>query len=81
MHTANIHEAESQLSRLIEMAIAGEEVILSKAGKPVVKLVPDLDQASSCPLGVWQGKVKIAEDFDPLPPDLASAFQGEAPCS
>lgn len=79
MHTANIHEAKSQLSRLIEMVLAGEEVIISKAGKPVVKLVPYPDPTSPRPLGVWRGKVKIAEDFDELPSDLASAFRGEAP--
>jgi prevent-host-death family protein len=77
MHTANIHEAKSQLSRLIEMAIAGEEVIISKAGKPVVKLVPYPDQTSPRSLGIWRGQVKIAEDFDELPPEIASAFQGE----
>jgi prevent-host-death family protein len=76
MHIANIHEVKSQLSRLIEMAIAGEEVIISKAGKSVVKLVPYPDQTSPRPLGVWRSKVKIAEDFDELPSDLASAFQG-----
>jgi prevent-host-death family protein len=79
MHTANIHEAKSQLSRLIEMALAGEEVIISKAGKPVVKLIPYPDRTTPRILGVWRGKVKIAEDFDELPPDLARAFQGEAP--
>jgi prevent-host-death family protein len=79
MHTANIHEAQSQLSHLIEMAIAGEEVIISKAGKPVVKLVPYPDQSNPRPSGVWKGKVKIAKDFDELPSDLARAFQGEDP--
>jgi prevent-host-death family protein len=79
MHNANIHEAKSQLSRLIEMAIAGEEVIISKAGKPVVKLVPYPDLTAPRPLGVWRGKVKIADDFDELPPEIAEAFQGEAP--
>ncbi|MBW4553816.1 MAG: type II toxin-antitoxin system prevent-host-death family antitoxin [Aphanocapsa sp. GSE-SYN-MK-11-07L] len=79
MHTANIHEAKSQLSRLIKMAIAGEEVVISKAGKPIAKLVPYLDQTTPRPLGVWRGKVKIAEDFDQLPSDLTNAFQGEAP--
>jgi prevent-host-death family protein len=79
MHTANIHEAKSQLSRLIEMAISGEDVIISKAGKPIVKLVPYPDQTSPRPLGIWRGKVKIAEDFDELPPELASAFSDQEP--
>ncbi len=78
MHTANIHEAKSQLSRLIEMAIAGEEVIISKAGKPVVKLIPYHAEIGPRQLGVWRGKVNIADDFDQLPPEIASVFQGEA---
>lgn len=78
MHTANIHEAKSQLSRLIEMAIAGEEVIISKAGKPVVKLIPYHAESGPRKLGVWRGRVKIAENFDQLPPEIASVFRGEA---
>lgn len=78
MHTANIHEAKSQLSRLIEMAVAGEEVIISKAGKPMVRLVPYYTEQGPRHLGVWHGKVNILEDFDELPPEIASAFQGDA---
>jgi prevent-host-death family protein len=40
MEIANIHDAKSQLSKLIELALEGEEVIIAKAGKPVIKLVP-----------------------------------------
>ncbi|MBV9388894.1 MAG: type II toxin-antitoxin system Phd/YefM family antitoxin [Chroococcidiopsidaceae cyanobacterium CP_BM_ER_R8_30] len=78
MHTTNIHEAKSNLSRLIEMVISGEEVIISKAGKPVVKLVPYLAETGPRPLGIWQGKVKISKDFDELPPEITAAFQGES---
>ena len=78
MHTANIHEAKSQLSHLIEMAIAGEEVIISKAGKPMVKLVPYHTEQGPRHLGVWHGKVNIPEDFDELTPEIASAFQSDA---
>jgi prevent-host-death family protein len=74
MEIANIHEAKSQLSKLVEMAMDGEEVIIAKAGTPMVKLVPIRTDASPRPGGQWKGRVRIADDFDDLPEDLASAF-------
>jgi prevent-host-death family protein len=59
----NIHEAKTQLSKLIERAAQGEEIIISKAGKPVAKLTPyDLSSQPRKP-GAWKGKVVIAKDF------------------
>ncbi len=74
MEIANIHDAKSRLSKLVESALAGEEVILAKAGKPVVRLVPI--HADSAPRvgGQWKGKVRIADDFDVLPDEIAAAF-------
>ncbi len=77
MIITNIHEAKTQLSRLIEQVLAGEEVIISKAGKPLVKLVPvALNQQPRQP-GCWQGQVKMADDFDELPAEFLAAFQGD----
>jgi prevent-host-death family protein len=73
----NIHQAKSQLSRLIERAVAGEEVIISKAGKPVAKLVPYAQKKQQRRLGLLKGKIRIARDFDELPEELAAAFRGE----
>jgi prevent-host-death family protein len=73
----NIHQAKSQLSRLIERAVAGEEVIISKAGKPVAKLVPYAQKKRPRRLGLLKDKIRIARDFDELPEELAAAFQGE----
>jgi prevent-host-death family protein len=74
MKTANIHEAKSQLSKLIDHAMQGEEVIIAKAGQPMVRLVPI--QADHAPRqgGQWKGRVHIAKDFDALPSDIATAF-------
>jgi prevent-host-death family protein len=74
MPISNIHQAKSQLSKLIEMAERGEEVIIARAGKPVVRLVPY--RASNEPRqgGQWKGRVRILPDFDELPPDLSEAF-------
>jgi prevent-host-death family protein len=74
---ANIHLAKSQLSRLIERAVAGEEVIISKAGKPVVRLVPYAQKKPPRRLGLLKGKIRIARDFDELPEELMAVFRGE----
>ena len=74
MLITNISEAKAQLSALIEKVMAGQEVIIGKAGKPVVKLV--LYETSKKPRnpGALRGKIKIADDFDELPDDIAEAF-------
>jgi prevent-host-death family protein len=74
MQIANIHEAKSQLSKLVERALEGEEVIIARAGKPVVRLVPVCQNDAPRKGGQWKGKVRIAEDFDELPEDIARAF-------
>jgi prevent-host-death family protein len=74
MTMTNIHEAKSQLSRLIGRAEAGEEVIIARAGKPVAKLVAYRASDARRHGGEWKGKVWIADDFDELPDDIAAAF-------
>ena len=74
MKIANIHAAKSQLSKLIKSALAGEEVIIARAGTPVVRLVPVTKNHGPRVGGQWKGKVHIADDFDELPPDIAAAF-------
>jgi len=74
MKPVNVHEAKTHLSRLLERAERGEEVIISRAGKPVAKLVAIA--ASKRVLGADRGRVRIADDFDaPLPDDLLSDFE------
>ena len=64
MKITNIHEAKTHLLRLIESSIAGEEVIIAKAGKPLVKLIPyEVNQQPSQP-GGGERKVKMTKDFD-----------------
>jgi prevent-host-death family protein len=75
----NVHEAKTQLSRLIERVEAGEEIIISRAGKPVARLIPLPRQARPRRPGAWRGRVVIHEDFDELPEGIAGAFRGEAP--
>lgn len=77
MQVMNIHEAKCHLSKLVELAFEGEDVIICKAGKPMVRLVKYQKETEPRTPGYWKGRVKISEDFDKLPKDLASAFRGE----
>jgi prevent-host-death family protein len=70
----NIHQAKSNLSRLIEHAIAGDEVIICKAGKPIVRLVAYAAKKKPHRLGILKGRIRIAPDLDELPPSIAAAF-------
>lgn len=74
MLITNISEAKAQLSALIERALAGEEVIIGKAGKPVAKLIKYQRRLEQRRPGALKGKIKIADDFDELPEDIADAF-------
>jgi prevent-host-death family protein len=74
MQIANIHEAKSQLSKLIEHAMNGEEVIIAKAGQPMVRLVPIHPDEAPRVGGQWKGRVRISDDFDALPDEIANAF-------
>ncbi len=77
MQISNIHEAKSQLSKLIESALAGEEIIIAKAGKPLVKLVPYQEKIEPRLPGGWEGKVVMSDDFDDeLPANILEGFLG-----
>jgi prevent-host-death family protein len=73
----NLYQAKTSLSQLVDRAAGGEEIIIAKAGRPLAKLVP-LDRAPRRRIpGGWEGRVRIAEDFDaPLPDALLDAFEG-----
>jgi prevent-host-death family protein len=74
MQVTNISEAKAQLSALIEKVLAGEEIIIGKAGRPVAKLVRYERRQEDRRPGVLKGKIKIAKDFDELPEDIARTF-------
>jgi prevent-host-death family protein len=77
MKQVNIHEAKTNLSRLVDEVSEGEVVVLAKAGKPVAKIVPlDAERKARKP-GFMKGKIKVAKDFDaPLPDEVLDAFEG-----
>ena len=74
MIITNISQAKAQLSPLIEKVLSGQEVIIGKAGKPVAKLVPYKHTGQPRKPGTLRGKIKIADDFDEIPKDIAEAF-------
>ena len=77
MATFNIHEAKTHFSKLVDTAMRGEEIVIAKAGKPSVKLVPMSPRKPKLRFGVLKGKIKIAADFDtPLPDDVLAGFEG-----
>lgn len=66
MHTINIHEAKTHLSRLVEKAAEGEAFVIAKAGKPMVKVIPlkPLKQNKQKRLGFMSGQINVPDDFD-----------------
>jgi prevent-host-death family protein len=73
--TVNIHEAKAQLSALIARAEAGEEIVIARANKPVVRLVPVEPPKVQRRIGEAKGLVHMAPNFDDLPDDFMEHFR------
>ena len=79
MITVNIHEAKTQLSRLVEQAAQGEAFIIAKAGKPMVKVVPlgKAETGTATRLGFMAGEFSVPDDFDQMGgSEIESLFAG-----
>ena len=77
IESVNIHDAKTHLSKLVDRAAAGNEIVIAKAGKPVARLVPLAPAGRRRKLGALAGKIKVPEDFDaPLPAKVIAAFEG-----
>ncbi|HTZ86901.1 MAG TPA: type II toxin-antitoxin system prevent-host-death family antitoxin [Solirubrobacteraceae bacterium] len=76
MARVGMHEAKTHFSRLVDRVEAGEEVVIQRNGRPVARLVSiDEEPRSLASIrGIWRGRVRMAEDFDELPADIAAAF-------
>jgi prevent-host-death family protein len=72
----NVHEAKTDLSKLLEQVERGERIIIARAGKPVAVL-SRYEPKSNRRGGQFAGQAKLADDFDSLPPDMQRAFDGE----
>ena len=79
MKTINMHAAKTQFSSLIEEALSGEDIVIAKAGKPVVRLAPVKEKKVGKTLGMMKGKIRISEDFNaPLPAEILKGFGMDA---
>jgi prevent-host-death family protein len=70
-----MHEAKTKLSQLVERAEAGEEIVLARNGRPVARIIPIASTPSLAAVrGAWRDRVRMADDFDELPDDIAESF-------
>ena len=75
MPQIGMHEAKTKLSQLVERAERGEDIVIARNGKPVARLVPVSAAASFDSVrGAWRDRVRMADDFDELPEDMAEAL-------
>ena len=78
MDLINIHQAKTHLSRLVDLAHAGKEIVIAKAGKPMARLVMFTRSSPPRKKGLLKGKIRIQKAFDqPLPDDLLRTFEGQ----
>ena len=78
MKKVNVHEAKTQLSKLLQRVAGGEEITIANRGVPVARLVPATQPSATRQLGVESGRLKIGEDFDaPLPAHVLAGFLGK----
>ena len=77
METVNIYDAKTRLSQLVDRAASGEDVVVSRNGKPLVRITRLEVPKRQVKFGVLKGKLTIPADFDaPLPDDVLAGFEG-----
>ena len=77
--TVSIYHAKTRLSHLVDRALQGDEVIITRHGRPVARLVPVGRARAPRRLGALWGKIRVARDFDaPLPNDVLGLFEGSS---
>jgi prevent-host-death family protein len=74
----SLYTAKTQLSRLVDRAAAGEEIVIAKSGRPMARLVAYRQRTRPRKLGGYEGKITVRKGFDTLHPDVARAFAGES---
>jgi prevent-host-death family protein len=78
MHQVNIFEAKTQLSKLVELAEHGQDVVIARAGKPVALLTSLKPAKKPIVFGLMKGEIWVADDFDdPLPPEVLAEFEAD----
>ncbi len=76
MKTVTIHQAKTNLSKLIEQACEGEEIVIARGPKPVARLVPISDVKGRRQPGALRGRLKVGKEFfEPLPADELAGWE------
>lgn len=77
MDPVNIYEAKTKLSKLVDLAASGEDVVLCRNGKPLVRITRLVPERKRIKYGLMKGKLKVPKDFDaPLPDHVLAGFEG-----
>lgn len=77
METVNIYDAKTRLSQLVDKAASGEDVVVSRNGKPLVRITRLDVPKRQIKFGVLKGKLDVPPDFDaPLPDEVVAGFEG-----
>ncbi len=71
----NVHAAKTHLSRLLERAEAGEEIVIGRAGKPIAKLIPYVPDRPKRVFGALKGQIVIHGEFDDLDAEIQQEFE------
>ena len=74
MYTVNVHEAKTNLSKLLALVLEGKEVIIAKAGKPVAKIVHYEEKLEPRKMGQFKGEIWMSDDFDDEDEELNKLF-------
>ena len=77
MQVMNIHQAKTNLSKLIAMTLAGEDVVIAKAGKPVAKIIAYKEKLKPRKLGLLKGKIFVPDNFNDEDEEINKLFYGE----
>jgi prevent-host-death family protein len=77
--SVGVHQAKTTLSRLLDAAVSGEEVVITRRGTPLVRLQPVRALPRKSLFGVLKGQIWMADDFDELPEDILRDFEGRHP--
>jgi prevent-host-death family protein len=74
--TINMHQAKTNLSRLVERALAGEDIVIARNGEPLVKLVPVANESKRRVPGKYKGRIWISPDFEFTDEEITELFEG-----
>jgi prevent-host-death family protein len=73
--TFNVHAAKTHLSRLLERAEAGDDIVIARDGRPIVRLVPYTSTHPVRTFGILKGRIRVLDAFDEADPEIEREFE------